>query len=104
MTDTKHDSGPLALSAALAIIKTLGNPARWHGANPVRAGDLAGIIQGEMNHTVLAKAIEETMAEIEYWHADLLTEHGRNHPRGSGWARVYDKLAAARALLKGRAA
>jgi hypothetical protein len=37
--------------------------------------------------------------EIEYWHADMLTEHKRNHPRGSGWARVYDKLQAARDLI-----
>ena len=40
----------------------------------------------------IAKVIRETMEEIKYWHSDLLTEEERNHPRGSGWARVYDKL------------
>jgi hypothetical protein len=49
--------------------------------------------------TSLVETIEETMQEIEYWHADMLTEHERNHPRGSGWARVYDKLQAARDLI-----
>lgn len=33
--------------------------------------------------------------EIEHWHSDLLTEDERNHPRGSGWARVYDRVCAA---------
>ena len=55
----------------------------------------------EDDKTILT-AIEDTMAEIEYWHADMLAEH--NRPRGSGWARVYDKLAAARDLLRGGAA
>jgi hypothetical protein len=54
--------------------------------------------------TTILKAIEEAMREIEYSEGDMLTEHERNHPRGSGWARVYDKLAAARDLLRGRAA
>jgi hypothetical protein len=40
-------------------------------------------------------AITETMEEIEYWHSDMLTDEARRHPRGSGWARVYDKLKAA---------
>jgi hypothetical protein len=34
----------------------------------------------------------------------MLTQHQRNHPCGSGWAQVYDKLAAARELLEARAA
>ena len=104
MTDTKHASGTLALRAALAIIESTGNPARWHGARPITAGDLATIIQRELNRTMIPKAIDETMEEIEYHNADMLTEHERNHPRGSGWARVYDKLATARDLLKERAA
>ena len=37
-------------------------------------------------------AIREALQEIEYWHADMLTD---SHPRGSGWKRVHDKLAAA---------
>ena len=49
-------------------------------------------------------AIVEAMELIEYHDGDMRTEHERNHPRGSGWARVYDKLAAARDLLKARAA
>jgi hypothetical protein len=53
------------------------------------------------DETILA-AIVEAMEEIEYAEGDMLTEHEGNHPRGSGWARVYDKLAAARDLLKGR--
>jgi hypothetical protein len=53
--------------------------------------------------TSLVETIEETMQEIEYCHADMLTEHERNHPRGSGWARVYDKLARARDLLSPQA-
>lgn len=36
--------------------------------------------------------ILEAIKEIEYWHADMLTEEERNHPRGNGWARVYDNL------------
>jgi hypothetical protein len=43
----------------------------------------------------LEDAARETMEEIEYWHADMLTPDERAHPRGSGWARVYDKLKAA---------
>ena len=39
-----------------------------------------------------AEAIQETMKEIEYCHSDMLTKEERKHPRGSGWARVYDKL------------
>jgi hypothetical protein len=40
----------------------------------------------------MKKAIREAMAEIRYQHKDMLTAHERNHPRGSGWARVYDRL------------
>jgi hypothetical protein len=104
MTDVKHASGPVALRAALAIIKTLGNPARWHRVKPVTAGELAAIIQGEINHTVLLKAVVEAMELIESHHGDMLTEHRRSHPHGSGWGRVHDKLCRARDLLKGRAA
>jgi hypothetical protein len=51
----------------------------------------------------LLKAIAGAMAEIEYSEHDKLTEHERNQPRGSAWARVYDKLAAVRDFLKDRA-
>ncbi len=51
----------------------------------------------------LLEAIAGAMAEIEYCERDMLTEHARNDPRGSSWARVYDKMAAARDFLKGRA-
>jgi len=51
----------------------------------------------------LLEEIAKAMAEIEYIERDKLTEHERNQPRGSAWARVYDKLAAARDFLKGRA-
>jgi hypothetical protein len=104
MTDTKPTHGPLALKAALAINNSTVNPALRHQASGVTAGKLAEIIQGEINSTVLGKAIDEAMAEIEYHDGDMLTEHERNHPRGSGWARVYDRLASARDLLKGRSA
>ena len=77
----------------------------WIGDPARRMGEHQGVIAAllERQPPILA-AIEETMAEIEYGHADMLTEHERTHPRGSGWARVYDKLSAARDLLKGRAA
>lgn len=44
---------------------------------------------------LLADALVEALAEIEYQHADMLTPEERAHPRGSGWARVYDKARAA---------
>jgi len=40
----------------------------------------------------MKKAIQEAMAEIHYQYKDMLTAHERNHPRGSGWGRVYDRL------------
>jgi hypothetical protein len=46
----------------------------------------------------LLAALQEAVAEIEYWHADLLLEEERRHPRGSGWARVYDMAKAAIAM------
>jgi hypothetical protein len=77
----------------------------WIGDPARRMGELHGVIAALLERqTLILAVIEETMAEIEYDHADMLTEHERNHPRGSGWARVYDKLTAARDLLKGRAA
>jgi hypothetical protein len=77
----------------------------WIGDPARRMGELQGVIDALLERqTLILAAIEETMAEIEYWHADMLTEHERNRPRGSGWARAYDKLSAARDLLKGRAA
>ena len=43
----------------------------------------------------MREALEEAKSEIEYAHADMLTVEERNHPRGSGWARVHDKIVAA---------
>ena len=43
----------------------------------------------------VARAAKEALEEIIYWHADMLTEEERNHPRGSGWARVHDNLTGA---------
>ncbi len=43
----------------------------------------------------LEAVLAETVTEIEYWHSDMLTEDERSHPRGSGWARVWDKAQAA---------
>lgn len=43
---------------------------------------------------VMRGAAEEAIEEIIYWHEDMLSEEERMHPRGSGWARVYDKLKA----------
>ena len=42
----------------------------------------------------LLEACKEALGEIVYWHKDMLSEHERNHPRGSGWARVHDRLVA----------
>lgn len=39
----------------------------------------------------LVAVLEEMLLEIEHWHSDMLTEEERHHPRGNGWARVYDK-------------
>jgi len=47
----------------------------------------------------LVEACKEALDEIVYWHKDMLSEDERNHPRGSGWARVYDKLT--EAIAKG---
>jgi hypothetical protein len=48
----------------------------------------------------LLAALEETLEEIAYCHGDMLSEDERRHPRGNGWARVYDKSTAAIALAK----
>jgi hypothetical protein len=45
-------------------------------------------------------ALQEVMQEIEYWHAEMLTPEERAHPRGSGWARVYDRCQAVVAKAK----
>ena len=39
--------------------------------------------------------LQEIQDEITYWHSDYLTNHARRHPRGSGWARISDQIAAA---------
>jgi hypothetical protein len=39
----------------------------------------------------LLAALEETLEETAYWHADMLSEDEQRHPRGNGWARVYRK-------------
>ena len=104
MTDTRCTPGAVSLKAALAIINSTANPASPLGTAHVAARRLAEIIERETNVTRLLDAIDEAMAEIAYCHADRLAEDERNHPRGSGWARVYDKLAAARDLARGQAA
>ncbi len=40
----------------------------------------------------LVEVAKETIEEIKYWHANMLSDKERNHPRGNGWARVFDKL------------
>lgn len=49
----------------------------------------------------LLDALIEALAEIRYCHADMLTPEERAHPRGSGWARVWDKAVAAIAEATG---
>ena len=46
------------------------------------------------------EALQEALNEIEYHHGDMLAAAERNHPRGSGWARVYDKGREAIALAE----
>jgi hypothetical protein len=55
----------------------------------------------------LLAALQAARDEIDYWHGsgaeelggvNYLSEDERNHPRGNGWARVYDLARAA--LLK----
>src|SRR5579875_1024795 len=95
MTDTKSPPGPLALGAALAIIKAFGRlQPPHHRADPVTAGELAEVIQGAINATVLRGAIEEAMAVIA-------SGGGRLAGGVSGSARAYDHLARARGLLGG---
>ena len=48
--------------------------------------------QLEAENERLRDAAEEAKDEIEYCHKDMLAEVERGHPRGSGWARVWDKL------------
>ena len=43
----------------------------------------------------LLEALQEAISEVEYQHSEMLTAEERAHPRGSGWARVYDKAKAA---------
>ncbi|HTU90416.1 MAG TPA: hypothetical protein VMF69_10105 [Gemmataceae bacterium] len=52
----------------------------------------------------LRAALQETRAEIEHWHSDMLTPEERQHPRGNGWACVYDRLSALLAKMTGAAA
>jgi hypothetical protein len=46
----------------------------------------------------LVEALREAKSEIEYAHANMLEPEERAHSRGSGWARVHDKISAALAL------
>jgi hypothetical protein len=102
MTDTNHTQGAVPLKAALAILKTTATPLTHREGGYVTAGRLAEIIERETNVTGLLEAVREAMKEIDYHHRDMLTGEERNHPRGSGWARVYDKLQSARHLATGR--
>jgi hypothetical protein len=103
MTGTRHAAGGVALSAALAILKeTVGPLKHREGGGNVTAGQLAGIIARETRMPALLAAIGEALAEIEDCQ-DMLLEYERSHPVGNDWARIYDKLAAVRDLLKGRA-
>jgi hypothetical protein len=104
MTDTNHSPSRASLNAALAILQITVNPLKHHDGRNVTAGHLAEIIDRETSMAFLVATIDETMEEIAHSHCDMLAEQERNHPRGSGWARVYDKLQSARGLLKGRAA
>jgi len=61
------------------------------GGTVVRC-DEDGNDESETSVNRLVAACQEAMREIEYQHSDMLTQDERNHPRGSGWARVYDKL------------
>ena len=54
-----------------------------------------------INKKLIKERIEEALEEIIYWHGDMLTMEERNHPRGSGWARVYDGLKEALKSLRG---
>lgn len=60
--------------------------------------DLQEVAQLKAENEALREAGKEAMEEIVYQHGDMLTKEERGHPRGSGWARVYDKL---NALLAG---
>jgi len=60
-----------------------------------------GIPTEALEHGVVAAlvaAVKEVLAEIEYVHSDMLSAEERSHPRGSGWARVYDRCLSAIAL------
>ncbi len=96
MTDTNHTPGAVSLRAALAILKTAATPLTHREGGYVSAGQLAEIIERETNVTGLLEAAREAMEEIDYHHRDMLTAEERSHPRGSGWARVYDKRLSAR--------
>ena len=61
------------------------------GGTVVRC-DEDGDDASEVSVNRLVEACQEAIREIEYQHSDMLTQDERNHPRGSGWARVYDKL------------
>jgi len=54
--------------------------------------DEDGVAVGEEEVAALKDACQEAMREIEYQHGDMITQIERGHPRGSGWARVYDRL------------
>lgn len=65
---------------------------------PAKLGDFQTVAESRprTNSThFLIDALTEAMAEIEHHHGDMLTPEARNHLRGSGWARVYDKLSTA---------
>ena len=49
-------------------------------------------------------ALAELMAEKEVHEGGMLAANELNHPSCDDWMRLYNKLAAARDLLKGRSA
>ncbi|HTU91466.1 MAG TPA: hypothetical protein VMF69_15395 [Gemmataceae bacterium] len=51
----------------------------------------------------LLAVLQEAREEIAYRHSDMLNAEERGHPRGNGWARVYDHLSAILAKATRRA-
>jgi hypothetical protein len=67
----------------------------WAVRSALKAAFDAGARLQQCAVAEMVAALKETLAEIEYVHGDMLTAEERSHPRGSGWARVYDRCQAA---------